>query len=138
MADDPVQEVVDAVFRAGALLTAEFEAAARSVALTKQQAAVLRALAAPQPIAALATRTGVDPSNLTAVLRRLADAGLVEIGPDPADRRAKVVARTPDGNATAGRFEAELRAATVAVTRLDPRDRASLRDLLHKLTAGGG
>ncbi len=132
--DDLVQELVDAVFRAAAVLTVEFEAAARSVGLTKQQAAVLRALVEPQPIAALAARTGVDPSNLAAVLRRLAEAGLVEIGPDPGDRRAKSVARTPDGDATARRFETGLRAGTVAHSRLQPSEQAALRDLLGRLT----
>lgn len=132
---DPVQEVVDAVFRAGAILTAEFESAARSVALTKQQAVVLRAVVKPEPIAAVAARTGVDPSNLAAVLRRLEGAGLVEIRPDPADRRAKAVARTPDGDATASRFEDVLRGSTVAVTRLAPEERDRLRALLGKLSS---
>ena len=130
---DPVQEVVDAVFRAGAVLTAEFESAARSVGLTKQQAVVLRAVGTPEPIAAVAARTGVDPSNLAAVLRRLEGSGLVEIRPDPADRRAKAVARTLAGDATASRFEDVLRGSTVAVTRLAPEERDQLRDLLGKL-----
>lgn len=128
-----MQELVDAVFRASAVLVAEFETAARAVGLTKQQAAVLRALTAPQPVTSLASRTGVDPSNLASVLRRLADDGLVSIRPDPVDRRAKTVTRTRRGTATARRFETLLRDDTVASTRLGPNERATLRDLLRQL-----
>jgi len=46
---------------------------------------------------ALAKRLGVAPPNLTSVLDRLEDRGLVQRERDPTDRRARVVSLTPLG-----------------------------------------
>lgn len=47
---------------------------------------------------ALAKRLGVAPPNLTSVLDRLEDRGLVQRERDPTDRRARVVSLTPLGH----------------------------------------
>ncbi|HYD98487.1 MAG TPA: MarR family transcriptional regulator [Alphaproteobacteria bacterium] len=45
--------------------------------------------------AALAERMGIEPMTLVRFLDQLAEAGLVERRPDPADRRANIVVLTP-------------------------------------------
>lgn len=128
--DDELQQCADAIFAAAAALTREFDTAARGLGLTKQQAVVLRTLDSPRAVGELAEQTGVDPSNLSSVLRRLDDARLVTTGPDPSDRRARIVRRTAAGTRTAHRFEEALRGATV-LGLLDRSSRAELVAALH-------
>ncbi|MDJ0347408.1 MarR family transcriptional regulator [Streptomyces sp. H10-C2] len=51
----------------------------------------------PASQAALSDRTRVYRSDLVAVINQLADRGLVERAPDPADRRRNVITMTPQG-----------------------------------------
>jgi DNA-binding MarR family transcriptional regulator len=61
--------------------------------------AVLAALhdSGPASQATLSGRTGIYRSDLVAVINELADGGLVERAPDPADRRRNVVTLTAAG-----------------------------------------
>lgn len=61
--------------------------------------AVLAALQelGPASQAALSRRTGIYRSDLVAVINELADRGLIERAPDPADRRRNVITMTPHG-----------------------------------------
>jgi DNA-binding MarR family transcriptional regulator len=49
----------------------------------------------PASQAALSRRTGIYRSDLVAVINELADRGLIERAPDPADRRRNVITMTP-------------------------------------------
>jgi len=51
----------------------------------------------PASQAELSSRTGIYRSDLVAVINELADRGLVERAPDPADRRRNVVTLTGPG-----------------------------------------
>lgn len=53
----------------------------------------------------LATRTGLTPSTMTALLRRLEKAGLAQRSPHPTDRRQIVVSLTDAGHAELDRSE---------------------------------
>lgn len=53
----------------------------------------------------LASRTGLTPSTMTALFRRLEAAGLAERSPHPSDRRQIVVALTAKGEALLERSE---------------------------------
>ena len=78
----------------------------------------------------------IAPRSATEVVDALAAAGLVERRPDPADRRATLVALTARGDEVA----AAIRAARAAeaddfFARLDGTDRAALTAILAKLRA---
>lgn len=133
--EDELQQCADAIFGAAAALAREFETAARGLGLTKQQAVVLRTLDSPRAVGELAEQTGVDPSNLSSVVRRLDDAGLVTTTPDPSDRRARIIRRTAAGTRTARKFEDALRGSSV-LGRLNARERADLRAALDQIAGG--
>lgn len=56
---------------------------------------------------ALAERFGVEPMTMCGFLDRLETAGLVARRPDPSDRRAKLVALTPEAEPVLDRIHAE-------------------------------
>jgi DNA-binding MarR family transcriptional regulator len=79
----------------------------------------------------------MEPANIGALVRRLAERGLVTREPDPDDRRAIRVSITPAGVAllAAARTEADA-ANTHTLSVLEPAERAELMTLLRRLTAG--
>jgi DNA-binding MarR family transcriptional regulator len=52
--------------------------------------------------AEMATRAGITRQSMGEVIRELADLGILEMRPDPDDRRAKVVTYTEHGRRVAG------------------------------------
>jgi DNA-binding MarR family transcriptional regulator len=73
--------------------------------------ALSRVAAAPASTQlALARDIGYDKTRLIALLDALEGEGLVERGPDPADRRAHVVRITPDGARRHQAARADIRA----------------------------
>ena len=84
---------------------------------------------------ALAQHLGVDRTVMTYLLDSLAEAGLIERRPDPADRRARRVVATARGRALLGELGERLRAAEDQVLAgLDhDEDRQAFRTLLQRL-----
>ena len=84
---------------------------------------------------ALAQHLGVDRTVMTYLLDSLAEAGLIERRPDPADRRARRIVATAPGRALLGRLGEQLRAAEDQVLAgLDSdTDRQAFRALLQQL-----
>lgn len=103
--------------------------------LTPQPGAVLRGLSAPSPMRELARRLGMDASNLTGVVDRLEERGLVERRADPADRRVRQLALTDDGEQLRRALEARLMSAPPLLAGLDEEQRRTLRDLLRRAAA---
>jgi DNA-binding MarR family transcriptional regulator len=96
----------------------------------------LAAGAAPSQLA-LAQRIGYDKTRLIALLDGLAERGLLERRSDPADRRARLVALTPDGEALRAEVRAGIREAEDDLLRgLAAADRGRLRALLVQLVDG--
>jgi len=88
----------------------------------------------PRSQLALAQHLGVDRTAMTYLLDDLEAAGLVERRPDPADRRARRVAPTPDGLALLCEVKATLRDVEDALLApLDDHERVVLRGLLRRL-----
>ena len=88
----------------------------------------------PRSQLALAQHLGVDRTAMTYLLDDLEAAGLVERRPDPADRRARRVAPTPDGLALLCQVKATLRDVEDALLGpLDDQERVVLRGLLRRL-----
>ncbi|HMN73462.1 MAG TPA: MarR family transcriptional regulator [Rhodoblastus sp.] len=87
--------------RAARRLARRFDRAFKPVGLTNQQFSLLMPLSAPQPqsMSALADLMGMDRTTLTAALKALERRGLVEVGRDADDRRARRLALTGAGRA---------------------------------------
>jgi DNA-binding MarR family transcriptional regulator len=81
-------------------------------------ATALNCLGARGPMTAgeLAEALSLTPGTITALLDRLATAGLARRATDPNDRRRVVVALTPDGEVAAAVTEDRLRAAVESVS----------------------
>lgn len=88
----------------------------------------------PRSQLALAQHLGVDRTAMTYLLDDLESAGLVERRPDPADRRARRIAPTPDGLALLREVKATLRDVEDGLLApLDEEERVVLRGLLRRL-----
>ncbi|MEV4537124.1 MarR family transcriptional regulator [Asanoa sp. NPDC049518] len=88
----------------------------------------------PLRLGDLAEKLHIAPRSTTEVVDDLERRGLVERHPDPADRRATLVALTPDGTSTA----TAIRTARTAESErffgsLSPADRDHLGRILHDL-----
>ncbi len=80
----------------------------------------------------LAGHLRIAPRSATEVVDDLQERGLVERRPDPADRRATLVALTGAGAETAARVRAaQSQAAAAHLARLDDADRDTLARLLR-------
>src|SRR5215469_11470648 len=77
-----------------------------AVPLDRAAVMVLQQLAEAGPArpGELAARLGVEGPHVTRQVQRLQQAGYVERGPDPDDRRAQLIQVTPEGRAAAGRI----------------------------------
>lgn len=98
--------------------------------------AVLATLAefGPASQSGLSSRTGIYRSDLVTVISELADRGLVERAPDPADRRRNVVTLTAPGRQFLLRLDKLLADVEEDVLApLTPGQREQLRDLLTTL-----
>lgn len=88
---------------------------------------------------ALAKHLGIDRTVMTYLLDDLEAASLVERTPDPADRRARRVALTDAGRERLCELERGLRDAEEHLLGpLDPAERDTLRELLHRLATRTG
>ena len=88
----------------------------------------------PRTQLALARQLGVDRTVMTYLLDELEQAGLVARTPDPADRRARRITLTDDGQARLCALERSLRAAEDdLLAPLDDGERAALRKLLLRV-----
>lgn len=104
--------------------------------LAPAHAFVLHLLARPLRMGEVAATLGVDPSHVTALVDRLEGDGLVQRTPDPGDRRAKLLVRTPEGEATMDAIEAGVLERLGTRHGLSAEDRCVLRDLLIRLLDG--
>lgn len=88
----------------------------------------------PRRPSSIAEHLRIAARSATEVVDDLQARGLVERTPDPADRRAVLVALTPAGQAVGERMRAAQHAeADRFFEALDPADRAELERLLRKL-----
>ena len=90
-------------------------------------------------LGALSEHLRIAPRSATEVVDALAAAGLAERHPDPADRRAVLVAPTDRGAEVAAGIRADRTAeADGFFARLDEADRAALARILEKLRSSWG
>jgi len=87
---------------------------------------------APRPMRELAVALNCDNSNVTGIIDRLEDRGLVERRSAPHDRRVKMLVVTPKGRELRREIKARLEQAPPELQRLSEDEQAALRDLLRK------
>jgi DNA-binding MarR family transcriptional regulator len=86
----------------------------------------------PVPMRELATALACDNSNVTGIIDRLEERGLVERRPAPHDRRVKMLVVTPKGREVRTRIKARMEEPPEPLLRLDAGEQRALRDLLRK------
>lgn len=89
------------VQRAARALARLFDDALRPVGLTNGQFSLLMSLNRPEPppMGPVASLLAMDQTTLTAALKPLQRKGLVDVVPNPRDRRARLLRLTDDGRA---------------------------------------
>ncbi|MFE9427662.1 MarR family winged helix-turn-helix transcriptional regulator [Kitasatospora sp. NPDC006697] len=113
----------------------EIEQAAAAHRLTALQAKALLAAERPVRMRAVADTVHAEPSNVTAIVDRLEERGLVERRPDPADRRVKLVAATGQGREVTADLRRRMPFVNDPFTALGTGEREQLLDMLQRLMA---
>ncbi len=91
--------------------------------------------AMPVPTKMLAKRLSCDPSNVTAFVDRLEEAGLIERRVDREDRRIKTLAITAEGRRMRERMTTLMAADTPPLQSLTTVEQRTLLDLMNKARA---
>ena len=86
----------------------------------------------PIPMRELASGLHCDPSNITGIVDRLGDRGLVERGSAPGDRRVKTLMLTEEGTALRMRLLDRLSEPPPGLGKLPVDEQRQLRDLLRR------
>jgi DNA-binding MarR family transcriptional regulator len=86
----------------------------------------------PVPMSELADALHCDNSNVTGIVDRLEDRGLVERRSATHDRRVKMLAVTPRGAEVRERLAERLEQAPEPLARLSPEDQRTLRDIMRR------
>jgi MarR family transcriptional regulator, organic hydroperoxide resistance regulator len=102
--------------------------------LSFPQAHALKVLRPDHPIAMreLAGSLHCDPSNITGIVDRLGDRGLVERGSAPGDRRVKTLMLTEEGTALRMRLLDRLSEPPPGLGKLTVDEQRQLHDLLRR------
>lgn len=136
--DEPLVEAFWAVSRR---LRGMAQEALAEWAVTPAQARALGVLrrGGAQRLGELADHLRIAPRSATEVVDALAERGLVERRPDPADRRATLVALTAQGEEVATAIRTARKSGAGSLfAHLSDADRAELARLLAALRAAAG
>jgi DNA-binding MarR family transcriptional regulator len=111
-----------------------FFAIASEFELSPPQVMALRHLdpSEPRPMSELACALHCDNSNVTGIVDRLEDRGLVERHPAAHDRRVKMLVVTERGAQRRARLSERLDTAPEALARLSEADQLTLRDIMRR------
>ena len=111
-----------------------FMAIASEFELSPPQVMALRQLDPdePKPMSELAIALRCDNSNVTGIVDRLEDRGLVERRPGEHDRRVKMLMITERGAQVRAGLAARLDEPPEALANLSPEDQRALRDIMRR------
>ena len=111
-----------------------FMAIASEFDLSPPQVMALRQLDPdePKPMSELALALRCDNSNVTGIVYRLEDRGLVERRPGEHDRRVKMLMITERGAQIRAGLAARLDEPPEALANLSPEDQRALRDIMRR------
>jgi DNA-binding MarR family transcriptional regulator len=113
-----------------------FPAVAREFDLHPGQAIVVRLLAEPRQMGELAEAMHCDNSNITGIVDRLEERGLVERGTAKHDRRVKLIALTTDGRELREQLNTRMAEPPEPLTSLSEEDQVALREILTRALGG--
>jgi DNA-binding MarR family transcriptional regulator len=138
MSDDPRRDLAAMIVPLGRTLTAAELPVLRAHDLSMWAYAVLLALA-DEPVrgqSALAQAIGADKTRIIGVLDDLQERGLIERRPDPRDRRAHLLALTPEGRRLRDSAQSGIRhQEDRLLSRIPHEDRAAFLRVLRALSA---
>ena len=106
--------------------------AGHELELSSLQAIVMRFLDEPRPMGELATMMRCDNSNMTGIVDRLEERGLVERTAAERDRRVKLIALTDRGRELRGQLQQRMAEPPEPIVSLSRKDQESLRDILAR------
>ena len=108
--------------------------AAAEFDLSPRQAHLLRMMEAgnPLPMSKVACALRCDPSNVTGIVDRLEEQGLIERRTAPDDRRVKMLALTRKGARVRDRIRRRWLEPPEAIASLSAEDQCALRDVLRR------
>jgi DNA-binding MarR family transcriptional regulator len=127
-------EVIELLFGYVRRLESHFEAIAKAHDLTPMQAKVVLQLREPAPMRSLSDNFCCDPSNITGIVDRLEERGLLTRTEDPDDRRVKTLQPTAAGRRLREAFETALFRDIPGMKGLTRADIKELRDMLAMLS----
>lgn len=140
---DDVEQVTSAVLTASRLLVAvsarSLAAVNERITLPQFRTLVILASTGDTKLVALARRLAVNPSTAMRMVDRLASAGLVRRGTNPADRRETILTLTPEGRHIVDDITARRRQEIAEiVARMPPHHRIGLVSALQAFSDAGG
>ena len=104
--------------------------------LSPPQGIVLRFLDEPRPMGELAALMRCDNSNMTGIVDRLEERGLVERTAAERDRRVKLIALTERGRVIRDELNRRMAEPPEVIERLSLADQRALRDILRRGLGG--
>ena len=111
-----------------------FQAVAAEFELSPMQAHVLRLLepGRPVPMSSVAEGLACDASNVTGIVDRLEELGLIERRGAPHDRRVKMLFVTEEGARLRGELAKRVFAPPPSIAGLPASDQRALREVLRR------
>jgi MarR family transcriptional regulator, organic hydroperoxide resistance regulator len=106
--------------------------AGQELMLSPPQGIVLRFLDQPRPMGELAALMGCDNSNMTGIVDRMEERGLVRRASAEGDRRVKLIELTEDGKRVREEMARRLAEPPEPVLELSVADQKALRDILRR------
>lgn len=100
--------------------------------LSPPQTIVLRSLDKPRPMGELAGVMRCDSSNITGIVDRLEERGLVKRTPAEGDRRVKLIALTEHGRKLRETLSRRMAVPPQQIAALPKADQEALRDILRR------
>jgi DNA-binding MarR family transcriptional regulator len=130
----PASEAWALIFELLHLSKKRFMAIASEFELSPPQVMALRHLDPdePKPMSELAAALRCDNSNVTGIVDRLEDRGLVERHPGERDRRVKMLRITERGAQVRTQLSARLEEPPEALAGLATEDQRALRDIMRR------
>jgi len=111
--------------------------AGQDLMLSPPQGIVLRFLDQPRPMGELATMMHCDNSNMTGIVDRLEERGLVRRAAAEGDRRVKLIELTEEGARVRGEMARRIAEPPEVITGLSVADQRALRDILRRALKQG-
>jgi DNA-binding MarR family transcriptional regulator len=106
--------------------------AGQDLQLSPPQGIALRFLDQPRPMGELAAMMSCDNSNMTGIVDRMEERGLVRRASAEGDRRVKLIELTEEGQRVRGEMARRMAEPPEPIASLSSADQKALRDILRR------